>query len=386
LVGWVPIAHRVFVGRGEVLGGLDAALSAAGDGCGSFVVVHGEAGIGKTSTVAEFARTAEQDGAAVLWVSCEAESAERSFGPWLEALARYVGSLEGGQARQLPGPRGSVLAELVPELRSALQDADPPAAPACASARALLCEAVVWLLNSATGLPILVFDDVQWADADALDLLTYVARHAARVLIVATYLGKELDLGAPQAARMAEIARARRCEYLLLDGLSWTEARELLERVTSTSLDARLIDAMHERSGGNPFFLAELARHLSRHGLPTTGDWGLPESVRQAVALRLAGLSAPARQALDFASVFSAGFSFTELQLLIGIEEDLLLDSLDETIAAEFLRPAGGDRYDFAHALVREVLYTRFSPSRRARLHRRLAAVLERTVAGSPER
>jgi DNA-binding CsgD family transcriptional regulator len=87
---------------------------------------------------------------------------------------------------------------------------------------------------------------------------------------------------------------------------------------------------------------------------------------------------------LGLASVFTAGFEFAELQSLSQLDEGLLLECLEQALAEELVRPLGGERYDFAHALVREALYERLSPSRRVRLHRRLAETLERLREQDP--
>jgi DNA-binding CsgD family transcriptional regulator len=385
--GGTRAAESEFVGRAEALATLTDALSAAGEGAASFVVVHGETGIGKTRTVAEFAQVARCNDAVVLWGNCYEGDATCPFGPWVEALEGYLRPLDRRRTRERLGAHGPVLAKLLPRLGSTLADHEPPPAPPCSSDLARLYEAVVWLLDSSPRAPVLVFDDVHWADGDALELLTYVARHARRVLIVVTCRGREIDLSQSVAARLAQIGRQSRCEYVLLDSLSCEESAELLRRVAGQPLDARLAETLHRESGGNPYFLRELGRHLSRHGLPTeNGRWRLPETVRHAVALRLAGLSAQGRSILDFASVFTDGFSFTELLTLTELGEDRLLDALDEALAAELIRPIGPERYDYAHPLVRHVLHDGVSPSRRARLHRRLAGVLERTLAVAPER
>src|SRR5207237_1484367 len=88
--------------------------------------------------------------------------------------------------------------------------------------------------------------------------------------------------------------------------------------------------------------------------------------------------SAHTRQVLALAAACAAGFGVAELRALTALDDEALLDALEEALAAELIRPVGRERYDFAHALVRHALYERFSPSRRARLHRRLAEALER--------
>jgi DNA-binding CsgD family transcriptional regulator/tetratricopeptide (TPR) repeat protein len=236
-----------------------------------------------------------------------------------------------------------------------------------------LAEVLVRVLDSFERPPVVVLDDMQWAYPESLELFGHVARLANGSLLVVSCRGTGLDLGHPLAKRLAEVQRQRSCEYVPLGSLSREEAGELLEQAARGPLQARLVDAVYEESGGNPFFLGELGRHLHR------GDKaGLPASIRAAVGSRLAGLSAQTRQVLQLASVFTAGFGFAELQAMTEVEEGPLLDCLEEALAEELVRPLVGERYDFAHALVRETLYERLSPSRRARLHRRLAEALER--------
>jgi DNA-binding CsgD family transcriptional regulator len=388
--GHPPSAEFGFIGRRAALRGLVGALATAEQGSGSLVVVRGEPGIGKTRTASEFAAEARRRGATVLWATCYEGPAASSYGPWIEALSGYLRSVEPDRVGELVGEWTPVLAELVPTLRPMVEAGDKPVALPPDSARARLFGAVLASLESIPGVPVLVIDDVHWADADSLDLLAYVAARASRLLIVLTVQGRELDLREPLAARLASVTRRMRSEYLLLDSLTREESAELLRQVSGQALDAGVVDLMYRQSGGNPFFLQELGRQVRRHGPPAKnagrGGWRLPETVRQAVALRLAALSAQTRSVLDLASVFTAGFVFGELQLLTGLDEERLLDSLDEALSAELIVPTGEERYDFTHSLVRDVLYDQFAPSRKTRLHRRLVGVLERLVDDVPER
>jgi DNA-binding NarL/FixJ family response regulator len=358
---------------------LRAALDTAGTAPAPVVVVHGEAGIGKTRTVAEFALTAEQHGAAVLWGTCYQGGVTYPYGPWAEALGGYLEGVAPDRVSAVLGVDAAALAQIVP---AAARLAAPPALPP-EQGRLRLYEAVVRCLDAIERTPVVVLDDLQWADADTLDLLVHVARFSARPLIVVLHRGGELDPARPVTQRLAEICRQRQCEYVLLASLPRDEAGLLLERVAQRSVGEDTLATIYSESGGNPFFLGELGRHLHRGGHdPSAPGWRPPETVRQAVGLRLAGLSAETRNMLQLASVFTAGFGFVELAALTGLDEPALLDCLDEALAAEVLAPAGAERYDFAHALVRHTLYDRFSASRRARIHRRLADALERTHAG----
>jgi DNA-binding CsgD family transcriptional regulator len=243
-------------------------------------------------------------------------------------------------------------------------------------ARVRLAEVLVRVLDSFERPPVVVLDDMQWAYPESLELFGHVARLATGSLLVVSCRGSGLELGHPLAQRLAQVHRQRTCEYLALGSLSRDEAGELLEHAADGPLGAALVDSVYEESAGNPFFLGELGRQLQRDGRTS-----LPESIRGAIGLRMARLSARTRRVLGLASVFTAGFGFAELAALTELEDGVLLDCLEEALLEELVRPLDGERYDFAHALVREALYERLSPSRRARLHRRLAEALERLHA-----
>lgn len=371
-----------FVGRAAELAVLDNALDAARTGATSVVVVHGEAGIGKTRTVGEFARAAGERGAAILWGSCYEGGSAPAYGPWVEAIGGYAETLQQDHLERLVGGDAAVLAQLVPAIREALPGVRAAAALPSDQGRLRLYEAVVRFLGAVPGPVVMILDDLQWGDPAALDLFSYVGRFGANLLLVATYRGSELHLGDQVAQCVAEVNRHRACNYLLLESLEHDDALALLEGVVGRPLESRLLEGIYTESAGNPFFLGELGRHLSAHG-GLDGDWRVPETIRGAVGLRLSGLSDQTCHMLAMAAVFTAGFSFGELLALTGSAEDDLLDSIDDALAAELIKPLGQERYDFSHALVRHTLYERFSPSRRARLHRRLADVLEVANAAS---
>lgn len=138
------------------------------------------------------------------------------------------------------------------------------------------------------------------------------------------------------------------------------------------------------------FFIRELMRHLIEVGklFPgPDGRWttegplrelGIPPGVRDVVARRLARLSDDARRLLAVASAFEGAFGFELAARVAGCSEDAALDALDEVLAAQVLQPAAApDTYRFTNTPIRQTTYSELSPSRRVRLHRRIAEAIE---------
>jgi DNA-binding CsgD family transcriptional regulator len=374
-----------FRGRVRELAALETGWLAAGTDEGApILVVHGEAGIGKTRMVAEFARSVRARGVEVLWGAAYAGGSTHPYGVWREAVNSRVTALGDEGLEALLGGAAGWLAPLAPD--EVLSGRTPAGVPAVV-ARRRLAEVLARMLDALPARSVVILDDMQWADPESLELFSHVARLSPHTPIVVIFRGASLELGHPLARRLADVQRHRSCEYLPLGSLSREDGGQLLAQAAGTPVQAQLVDALYAQSGGNPFFLGELGRYLLSHGDATklsTDGVAVPESIRAAVGLRVGGLSAETRRMLQLASVFTAGFGFTELAAMTGLDDSALLDCVEEALAQELLHALGAERYTFAHALVRQALYEEMSSSRRARLHRRLAEVLERLYERDP--
>jgi len=374
-----------FRGREREIAALEAGWQAAGEDEGAPVmVVHGEPGIGKTRMVAEFARSVRARDAEVLWGICYEAGSSPPYGVWKEAIDGYATRLGDAGLEALLGDGARWLAPLAPD--GVLSGRAPVGVPAVV-ARVRLAEVLARMLDALPARAVVVLDDMQWADPESLELFGHVAQLSPQSLIVVIFRGAGLELGHPLAQRLAEVQRQRSCEYLPLDSLSRQDGGRLLEQAAGTPPETELVDALYAQSGGNPFFLGELGRYLLSHGdatKPSRDGLAVPESIRAAVGLRVSRLSAETRRMLQLATVFTAGFDFAELAAMTDLDESPLLDCVEEALAGELLHAVGAERYTFAHALVRQTLYEQMSSSRRARLHRRLADLLERLHADDP--
>ncbi|MCA1845104.1 MAG: AAA family ATPase, partial [Actinobacteria bacterium] len=388
-----------FFGRDTELQRFADRFDAAAAGGGGVVVVAGDPGIGKTRLIEEAAGLATRQGARVLWGQCYEGDWTPPYAAFAEALGSNVGDAD--ELRAALGSGGPALAQLVPELRQILPDL-PEAVPLSPDEERfrLLDAASQYLVASSRRAPIVVcLDDLQWADHGTLGLLRSVARLAARhrLMVLGTYRDVEVDADHPLAATLQALTRETTFDRIHLQGLDPAGTAALLSALGEQDVDEQVGAAWAAETEGNPFFIAELARHLMEEGHLFRGadgrwttdrplrDLDVPDSVRDVISRRLSRLSDGARELLRVACLFEGPFRFDVVASVARLDADAALDAVDDALAAQLIVPAGADdTYGFHHALIRHTLYRQLGSSRRLRLHRQVAEALEAASGDSP--
>jgi tetratricopeptide (TPR) repeat protein len=389
------------VGRESELATLMNAWRHAQAGQRQLVLVSGEPGIGKTRLTTEFARARHAEGASVLLGRCDQEALV-GYQPFVEVLGWYLRqcpvSLLQTQLQEAGGE--AELASLIPEIARRGLPAPEPVESNPEGRRYRLFEAVANLLCLISrNRPLLVvLDDMHWADRPTVLMLRHLLRssHRATMCLVATYRETELDRMHPLSEMLADFRREEAATRVGLSGLSSEQVKQFIDAWTGHEALPRLTQLVFRNTEGNPFFIGEVLRHLSETGtleqleLPRrrpVDELGLPEGVKEVVGRRLARLSESCNRVLTLAAVIGREFSFSVLQALADSPEDVLLDLMDQTLEAKIVQDAPGvpGRYTFTHALIRETLYGKLTAARRARLHQRVAQVLERLATSSLE-
>jgi len=392
-----------FVGRRHEHDQLVAAWkSVASDDERRIMMLGGEPGIGKTTLAARLASEVYDHGALVLYGRSD-EDVGQPYQPWIAMLTQLVAVAPERLLADHLAQRGNRLVRFVPEL-GRVASGGAPAAIDEDSERFALFDCVADLLERASDEQpvLLVLDDLHWADRASVQMLRHMVMspRRLRVALLGTFRDSDITSDHPLTELLAALHREQGSVRLALRGFSDDDLLDLLETIAGHEMDEQgvaLRDALLAETEGNPFFVAEILRHLAETGAiyqQPDGRWtadtdiramGLPVSVREVVGRRLARLGPEAQRVLALGAVIGRDFDVSLLAAIAHTDEDSLIDMCDTAVDAAILQTTGNpDHYTFAHALIEHALYDGLSPSRRARAHKAVAEQLE--ASGAAER
>ncbi|GAA0282520.1 BTAD domain-containing putative transcriptional regulator [Cryptosporangium japonicum] len=355
--GAQPLIARTFQ-----LGWITSRLQELPRGRGGVVLLTGEAGIGKTRLAQAAAEAATGLGFPVAWGRCVESSASPAFWPWLQVL-EATGATE---ARNLlTGVTAS-------------DEADPDAA------RFQLHAGVTSALLAGETPQLLVIEDLHWADASSLELLAYVAGelHRSPTLVVVTLRQEPGEHAAALHHTLGDVARQPGVERVSVHPFT---ADDVAEFLGAHHVDAppELVRVLHDRTGGNPFYLGELLRLLSSENPGAlngteAAQSAVPAGVREVIDRRVARLPQDTQALLRAAAVGGRDIEVDVLETVLELDTERVLMLLEPAVASGLVEelPDGWD-HRFSHALVRDALYVGLSRLQRARLHRRVGEALE---------
>ena len=361
-----PPAAPPYLGRDAELDQVARCAREAAAGRLRVVLVSGEAGAGKTALADQVSRRLAAAGWVVTAGRCPEHEGAPAGWPWAEALRRLAAVVPPAE----PAPLAPLLADA------------PGAGGDVTAARFRLHRAVAGYLDEVSrAAPLLVvLDDLHRADGETLTILADVAadRPAARILLLCGY--RPAEVTGPLADCLAGLA-AREPARIALGGLDVAATGQLIVATCARPVDAETATAIAERTGGNPFFIRETARLLDSEGA-LAATTSVPAGVREVLQRRIARLPAVAQTILGQAAVLGTETGVDVLADVAGAEEDVLLDAVEAGLLTGLLTEPAPGRIRFSHDLVRDTLYQGLSQLRRARLHGRAAAAIERHHPG----
>lgn len=365
----------------------------------SVILIEGDPGVGKSRLAQEAwmraAGRAERETTAAVLVRFTEMSSLTPFHAVTDALrapavTRQLSALGSEWRRDL--------ARLLPELR-ADEPGDGGAEPTPEEARTRLLEAIVQALAVASvGSGIVLFDDLQWADASSIELLAHLARRhrqepATMARVIATARVDELGVNRAASSVLQAIDKEGGLARLPLAAFDEWSMLQLVQRLSGSEGGVRFAARLGAATGGNVFFALETIRALfeadelraepgqgwsTRYDSSTTdyAELPLPASVIDAVRARVARLGPAAQRVLETAALAEDGSSLAEIQGATALSDWEALDGIERAMAAHVVDRAG-EGYRFVHALVRLAIRSAMSPERQRLLHGKLAAALE---------
>jgi DNA-binding CsgD family transcriptional regulator len=380
-----PQRSTKLVGRAREVDELARALERVSSGSPYVVEIVGEPGVGKSTLLAELARRADERGCLVLDGRAAEFERDIPFGLIVDALNDYAGALEPSVLRALDAEALEELGSILPSL-SAHASAKTERRPDAERYRVHYALRAL-LERLASRQPVLLsLDDAHWADPASLEVIAHLLRRFRGPLLAAVAVRH-----APRqvAAALENVARVESGVRLELQPLSEQEARELIDPAFDTATWATIF----RESGGNPFYLQQLARAQFATGqartvsaAPSAGGTFLPAPVLAALEGELDSLTSECRRVLDAAAI--AGESF-EPELVGAIAEcdvALTLATLDDLLRVDLIRPTGAPRrFRFRHPIVRRAVYDAMPGGWQISAHARAADALAAAGARTGE-
>ncbi len=367
------------IGRTLELDRLRSTWAQTLDGTPTFVVIEGEAGIGKTALTRVFAKELTAAGITSIIGVCDPAPSE-SFHPFPD-LSRGVLELD---PPTVSAPETlAQIARLAPDLEPLLPTTTTLVEPA--AGRLQLFDAVSSLIGRPDTPRLVVIDDLHWATADAIALLRHVLRGAAgSVMIIGTVRsGEQRDSPFEQARTGGRFSRPDL--HLELAGLDQHGVAAMVDNIAPPEVRNSLAleeAALTDVSAGHPLRLREIVAHYALDPEARIEEIA-PDDTRALVARRFRTLDTTTQKLLRAAAVFGQAFSVRAVGAVAAIDEESALDAIDQAIDAGLIAEADqADEFTFSHPWVRNAIYYSMTAARRTRLHLACADEMERETDG----
>jgi predicted ATPase len=398
------------VGRESVLAELWQAMRKASAEKVQVVFLTGEPGIGKTALADEFQRQVAVSDRKVRFAEgqcVEGFGSKEAFYPVLEAVGRLCRGPDGARvidtlAREAPTWLVQFPALLTPHHREMLRQEILGA-----TRERMLREICDALSAVSVGSPLLlVLEDLHWGDSSTLDLISALARHRtpARIMLIATYRPSEVaGPTLPLDALKRDLVARHLGREIVVPPLTNAEiVQYLAEGQSPARVPQELASLLHRHTEGNPLFMIAVLEHMLETAMVEhdQGGWRLrrpaseivlqvPETLRQMIGAQIERLNETEQRVLEGAAI--AGMTFTPAirALTINMDPSSFEGCCDALARRNHILQLAGtrelpqgqvvQRYEFVHALYREVLYQRQAPAQRAWL-RPVTRVKDRTM------
>jgi DNA-binding NarL/FixJ family response regulator len=245
-------------------------------------------------------------------------------------------------------------------------------------ARAMAVDAVTARLGDSRSL--VIFEDLHWADSDSVSVLEQLAATPLPELtLIATYRPDDLTSRLPGGEMVVRLERRRHVHQVQLERLDHREVAAFLAAVYGRPLGTAVVDALRNRTGGNPFFLEEILVAAGDVEPEALAEQPLPWTLAELVSRHLDGLSGDQRRIVEAAAVLGPRAPFDVLAVLSNRSEEQLIADLRGLVNRGLLVEEGDDEFSFRHELVRDAVEDQLLGRERRRLHERALEALRQS-------
>jgi DNA-binding CsgD family transcriptional regulator len=352
----------LLIGRDDLLELTDRRLDDVLAGHGQFLLLAGQAGIGKTRLLGAIQRKAEARG----FVAVEGSVSPQDH----DVPAASILDLARSMVRM---PAFETLGAALLDLDEAVLNAEH------AQRRRLVMSTVELILAGLPGPTMLAFEDLQWTDDVSLEIIAELARRSRdrTLLLIGDYRTEDVPRGTSLRQWRARLVTQRIAEEVRLDPLDAAETALVTTLILDTGLPAPrdVAAAVYERTDGIPLHIEELLGALSAEGRAdgtAIREANVPETIEDAVIARISTLSPEAQATARAGAVIGRCFVPDVLAGIMDVPPAAIEAPLQELVEQFVLDPPGlRGLYDFRHQLLRDALYRTIPTSERRRYHAR---------------
>jgi DNA-binding CsgD family transcriptional regulator len=230
---------------------------------------------------------------------------------------------------------------------------------------------------------IVVLDNLHWTDASSLALLEFLSQELlrSRLLILGTYRDFDASNRAPLLSILGGLSGDPDVQRIHLSGLSRFAIGQVAEKLCGVTLSDPVLQAIFQRTEGNPLFAIELIKVLideKATGAATAPPAKIPAGIRETIGRRLIRLDERCRELLGVAAIHGRQFTVRELAATLDLNLRHVLTELEPAVQAGIIQTNGDSfgSYQFTHALIRETIYEGMPVAQRMRSHGHAADAL----------
>jgi DNA-binding SARP family transcriptional activator len=376
------------VGRNLEFDQLQDALTQMLDVGGRTVMLRGEAGIGKSRLLREFAAQTISPGIRILFGRCHETEQILPLHAWIDALRGDEAVLNPSVRDRISAAANAQLVRVFPELgRSGGQ---PVTAP---DQYALLFDALAQLILELTSEQptILILEDLHWCDGLSARFLAFLGRriHRLPILVIGSMRPEELADAPVLAQSLKELRADNQLDEISLGALSQADSVALIQTLLPSDRwdhqSEKTAREIWESSEGNPFIIVESVRSLHDDRLITRQmKPNLTRTVQDFVAARLDRLTELPRQLVRVAATIGRDFTFDLLARAGRINEADAAIAVEQLVRRHILT-ADGEQVDFCHDWIRSVAYEQLMPQQRRMLHAAVGEAIEELHRGNKQ-